>query len=115
MGDRFHADLHIAAAAAADPARADGTLTGGTLLYDPAGNGVRVCQVMISVGAAMRVAVGLSDTDNQRLRAGSFGANGGAAPGACWEGPPGGKLLVFHSAQGAVDVSIDGELISAGT
>jgi hypothetical protein len=114
MGIRFHADLHIAAAAAADPARADGTLQGGTLLYDPAGDGLLITRVMISTDAAMRVAVGMADQDSRRVRAGYFAANGGAAPDACWQGPPGGKLYVFRGAQGNVDVSIDGELLSSG-
>lgn len=113
MGTRFHADLHIAAVAAADPARADGTLTGGAVLFDPdpAGNGVLVTRVMISTDVAMRVCVGLADVNSQRIRAAYFAANGGAAPDTCWVGPPGGTILIFHGAQGNVDVSIDGELL----
>jgi hypothetical protein len=113
MGTRFHADLHIAAAAAADPARADGTLTGGVELFDPAGDGVLVCRLMVSTDVAMRVCVGLADTDSQRIRAAYFAANGGAAPDTCWEGRPGGRILIFHGAQGNVDVSIDGELLGS--
>lgn len=110
---RFHADLHIAASAAADPARTDGSLSGpGTLLFDAAAAGVIVRQVMISVDVAMRVAVGIADQDDQRIRAGYFAANGGAAPPVCWEGSPGAKIAVWHSAAGNVDVSIDGELLS---
>ncbi len=110
MGERFHADLHIPAAVAADPARADGTLQGGTLLYDPRGDGVLVTRMRVSTDTAMRVCVGLADQDSQRVMGGYFAANGGAAPDACVETPPGGKLWVFHGAQGNVDVSIDGEL-----
>ena len=111
MGERFHADLHIPAATAADPARADGTLTGGTLLYDPRGSGVLVTRLRVSTDTAMRVCVGLADQDSQRVMAGYFAANGGAAPDTCVEAPPGGRLMVFHSAQGNVDVAIDGELL----
>lgn len=111
MGNRFHADLHIAAAAAADPARADGTLTGGTPLYLPDG-GVLITRLMISTDTAMRICVGASDLDSQRARAGYFAANGGAAPDVCWAGSAGVGILVFHGAQGNVDVSIDGELIA---
>ncbi len=111
MGERFHADLHIPAATAADPARADGTLTGGgTLLFDPRASGVLVTRVRISTDTAMRICVGLADQDSQRVMAGYFAANGGAAPDTCYEGPSGGKLYVFHGAQGNVDVAIDGEL-----
>lgn len=111
MGSRFHADLHIPSAAAADPARADGTLTGGRLLFDPQASGVLVTRLRISTDTAMRVCVGLSDQDSQRIMAGYFAANGGAAPDTCFEGPSGGRLYVFHGAAGSVDVAIEGELL----
>ena len=111
MGERFHADLHIPAATAADPARADGTLTGGVLLYNPSGSGVMITRLRVSTDTAMRICVGLSDQDSQRVMAGYFAANGGAAPDTCFEGAAGGRVFVFHSAQGNVDVAIDGELL----
>ena len=113
MGARFHADLHITAAATADPARADGTLTGGTLLYDTRGDAALVTRVRLSTDTAMRVCVGTADQDTQRIMGAYFAANGGAAPDVCVDVPPGGKILVFHSATGNVDVSIDGELTSS--
>jgi hypothetical protein len=113
VGERFHADLHVPAAAAADAANADGTLRGGILLYDPRGDGVLLTRLRVSTDTAMRVCVGLADQDSQRIMAGYFAANGGAAPDTCMETPPGGKLYVFHGAQGNVDVSIDGELVTA--
>jgi len=114
MGARFHADLHIPASAAADAARADGTLNGGTLLYDSHGEGLLITRVMISTDVAMRICVGITDQDSRRVRAGYFAANGGAAPDTCWQGSPGSNVLVFHAAQGNVDVSIDGELLPPG-
>lgn len=112
MGIRFHADLHIAAAAAADPANADGTLAGaGTPLFEAGADRLLIRQVMISTDTAMRIAVGTADAGDQRVRAGYFAANGGAAPEVCWEGQAGSKIAVWHSAAGNVDVSIDGELI----
>ena len=113
MGERFHADLHIAAATAADPARADGTLTGGILLFDPRGSGVLVTRLRVSTDTAMRVCVGLSDQDSQRVMGAYFAGNGGAAPDTCMEMPPGGRIFVFHGAQGNVDVAIDGELLTS--
>jgi hypothetical protein len=104
---RFHADLHIPASAAADPVVA-GLMTGGKLLFDPGASGVLVRKVMISTDVTMRIVVGPSDQDNQRIRAGYFAGFGGAAPDTCWEGE--GKIYVFHSAAGNVDVSIDGDL-----
>jgi hypothetical protein len=113
VGERFHADLHIPAATAADPARSDGTLQGGTLLYDPRGDGVLVTRLRVSTDTAMRVCVGLADQDSQRVMGAYFASNGGAAPDTCFEAPPGGRLYVFHGAAGNLDVAIEGELLTA--
>ncbi len=112
MGTRFHADVHIPATVAADPAKADGTLGGpGQVLFSSGVSGIVVRELMVSTDTACRIAVGTADQDDRRIRAGYFGANGGAAPSVCWEGPPGTVLAIWRSAAGNVDVSIDGELI----
>lgn len=113
MGTRFHADIHIPAAVAADPIRADGSLSGsGQPLFDAGAYGVIIRELMISTDTAGRIAVGAADQEDQRIRAGYFSANGGAAPSVCWEGSPGVKLAVWRSFTGNVDISIDGELLT---
>lgn len=110
-----HVDVRIPASAAADGANADGTLAisgTSTLLFDPGGNGWICRFLMISTDTGMRIVVGIGDQDNQRIRAGTFAANGGAAPTTCVEGPPGSKVYVLHSATGIIDVSADFELVS---
>ena len=97
---RFHADLSIPAAQTVNPA--------GTLLFDPIAAGWTVTHITISTDTAMRIAVGVADAAGQRIRAGSFAANGGMASPVCVPGF--GKIYVFTPAQGVVDVSIDGIL-----
>ena len=110
-----HVDVRIPPADAADGANADGTLAisgTSTLLFDPGGNGWLCRHLMISTDTGMRIVVGIGDQDGQRIRAGTFAANGGAAPECCVEGPPGSKVYVLHSAQGTIDASGDFELVS---
>jgi hypothetical protein len=97
---RFHADLSIPASQAVNPA--------GTLLFDPLAHGWTVTHLTVSTDTAMRIAVGVDDSAGQRIRAGSFAANGGMASPVCVPGF--GKIYVFTPAQGVVDVSIDGIL-----
>ncbi|MGH2512942.1 MAG: hypothetical protein ACRDGQ_09665 [Candidatus Limnocylindrales bacterium] len=106
---RFHADIHILSSAPTDPVGGAGTMSGGILLFDPQGTGILVRKVMISTDTSMRIVVGPSDQDNQRIRAGYFAQNGGAAPDTCWEGV--GKIFVFHPSAGNIDVAIDGEYL----
>lgn len=114
MGAPYHADLHIPAGTAADPARPDGTMSGpGTALVEAGPQTrIKVTHLMISTDAAARIVVGTADLDGQRIRAGSFAGNGGAAPTCCWEGPAGGVIAIWRNAAGAaVDISIDFELV----
>jgi hypothetical protein len=107
---RFHADLSIPASQAVNPA--------GTLLFDPLASGApmssrrsaswTVTHITVSTDTAMRIVVGIADADGQRIRAGSFAANGGMASPVCVPGF--GRILVFAPAVGVIDVSIDGYL-----
>jgi hypothetical protein len=108
---RFHADLHVLSGAAADPVGGNGLMTGGTLLFNANQTKAVVRKLMVSTDTAMRIVIGMSDADGQRIRAGYFAGNGGAAPDVCVEVPDGGKVYLFHSAAGNVDVSIDGDLV----
>lgn len=97
---RFHADLSIPASQAVNPV--------GTLLFDPLASSWTVTHLTISTDTAMRIVVGVDDAAGQRIRAGTFAANGGMAPTICVPGF--GRIYVFQSAAGVVDVSIDGIL-----
>lgn len=97
---RFHADLSIPASQAVNPA--------GTLLFAPLASGWMVTHVRIGTDTAMRIIVAIEDAPGQRIAGGSFAAAGGEASSVCVPGF--GPIYVFASAQGLVDVQIDGIL-----